>query len=168
MTFYYKCKNRTFTIQENDLNIIKMFKKLYEKNDRIYNNNNNACTLLETYDLNIAILIDKYVSIWSDKPHDYIDDNIINTGRPEIILHENDIGLIQEYIDSHIQNNPEFSALNKLHQKKFIIKTIYNIIEVCSKLECTSLLKKLYLFIADIIWNCSIIDIEIFEHEQSN
>lgn len=166
MAFYYKCKNRIFTIKENDLTMVNMFKKMYEKNERMHNSIHTACTLLETYDLNIVIFIDKYITIWSDKAHDYIDDNFINTGKPEIILDELDILLIKEYLDDKIQNNVDFATYNSLHKKRFIIKTIYNIIEACNKIELNSLLKKLYIYIADIIWNCSIIDVETFEKEQ--
>lgn len=166
MAFYYKCKNRIFIIRENDLHIVNMFKKLYEKNERMHNNIHTASTLLETYDLNIVVLIDKYITIWSDGLHDYIDDNFINTGKPETILIEYDLSLIKEYIDDEIKNSSEFASLNSLHKKKFIIKKVYNIIEACNKIELNSLLKKLYIYIADIIWNCSIIDVEAFEKEQ--
>lgn len=165
MTFYYKCKNRIFIIRENDLQMINMFKKLYEKNERMHNSIHTACTLLESYDLNIVVFIDKYITIWSDKPHDYIDDNFVNTGKPEVILNEYDISLLKEYIDDEIKNSSEFTTLNPLHKKKFIIKKVYNIIEACNKIELNSLLKKLYIYIADIIWNCSIIDVETFEKE---
>ena len=114
----------------------------------------------------IYIFIDKYITIWSDKAHDYIDDNFINTGKPEIVLNELDILLIKEYLDDKIQNSADFASYNSLHKKRFIIKTIYNIIEACNKIELNSLLKKLYIYIADIIWNCSIIDVETFEKEQ--
>ena len=126
MAFYYKCKNRIFIIRENDLQIVNMFKKLYEKNERMHNNIHTACTLLEMYDLNIVVLIDKYITIWSDKPYDYIDDNFINTGKPEIILNEYDISLIKEYLDDEIRNSSEFASLNSLHKKKFIIKKVYS------------------------------------------
>ena len=165
MSFYYRCKDRLFSIKETDLNMVLAFKKIYEKNERIHSHVSNACTILDPFDTAIAVFIDQYISLWSGKEYDYINEEIINNGKPEIILHDNDLMLIRGFIEYSISLNDQYASYNSLYKKKYIVKSIYNIIEACGKIELKSLLKKLYIYIADIVWNCSIEEVLLVEEE---
>lgn len=122
-----------------------------------------------TYNINTPQLLDyvmKYILLWADDltGSDYCTEDPIQSGDPTHHLKPVDIAFIENFIDTWKHNVCEFDLekynTDTNYNRIVKIRTLSQLIsQVDNYLDCESLSKKLYIYIATCIWNTSIVDI---------
>jgi hypothetical protein len=170
--FYFKSSesNRVFSISKNGCQFSNFFKKLIENNP---NENNTPNKPLEikvisqqdimgnSYNINTENLlewVEKYITIWEnlEQTSDYIkEDEQIQGGDPKQFLCDTDVNFIEAYLCSKLGN----IRINNNENKTIIIFHLGILLsQTDGFLDVVCLSKKIYVYIATIIWRSSIID----------
>lgn len=123
-----------------------------------------------TYKLNTNRLlgwIEKYLLMWKDNSEniDYVsEDSPIQVGNPALVLNKIDLEYLEDFITSSLETYPTFdqnkynsSTTYKRAVKIYILSEL--LVQAEGFLDIDSLAKKIYVYIATLFWNCSIIDV---------
>ena len=162
-TFYSAESNNKYTVLDKVASLSEVFKKMIE--NAISNNNERIVSLPiveqhdeytnEIYKINTDKLLNyvyKYFLLWKDEPDkaDYVQENPIQTSEIAHVLHKKDIDFINSYLNDEL--GLYTSRQNKLKALSVLLS------QVSEFLEINSLSKKIYAYIAVMIWNLSIND----------
>ena len=180
--FYYRVRGypKQYVIKRSAIELIGLFKQMCDLNKTVGDTPDTAMELeivcigdssqSQTYNINTPELIDwidTYIHIWEDTPAlaDYLKEEVIQTSHPEQIIKELDLLYIQKYIDFEYTklSDEERTNVDKtlLSKKYFQIKALNLLIRNADGyLLIDSLVHKLYAFIATVLWNCSMLELD--------
>lgn len=127
------------------------------------------------YNINTATLLKyvvDYINLWTDDldSSDYCTEEPVQSGDPTHYLKERDITYIENFIsqwkylthefdDSRYNSDPNYNRLVKIRTLSQLISQADNFLHI------ESIAKKLYIYIATIVWNTSIVDISEVESD---
>jgi hypothetical protein len=119
-------------------------------------------------------VIMKYVDIWKDpkkiSDENYVKPNIVQTGYINQILRREDIKLILDYVQMELNKLPvdvQIIMENNLTIKKYHIISCMNPLlkMVDGFMQMSGFANKIYAYIATILWNCSLMELDEVSEE---
>jgi hypothetical protein len=170
--FYFKSddSSKIFFIESEYLNLVPLFETFYS-NKSIEDNVLEPVIFRvikhdDTISINTTTLLDyivKYVSIWKldSKSENYIKETPVLSGNPATILKSTDLIFLENYI-SECKNKCDLRRYSDdlIYQKHIKISVLSELlVQSEGYLGMIGLPRKIYAYIAALIWNTSIIDI---------
>jgi hypothetical protein len=111
-------------------------------------------------------IVYEYLSIWKDREleSDYVTEGPVSTGDPSQFLKAEDVKLLDAFIaefKSYTHDYDEFKYTNNVSYSRMVkIRTLAILLsQVDNYLDIESFAKKIYVYIATLVWNTSLVDI---------
>jgi hypothetical protein len=174
-SFYYRSSDKEYTVYSiriKSLKLVKSMEEIYKKNNIDY------CSIKNPYiferfkhSINDNIIfnsekfikiVNDYIKIWEDKVEeaDYVKVTPIKTYYKNHILKNNDIELIESYLNIELTTELHNEKLEDNELLKFKIKVLSElIIQVNHIIIIPSLTNKIYAYIAILLYSKSITDL---------